>query len=55
MLEKLMDWKYISLIIILVLIGISIPYLFNTELSKISGGPFTDNKINILAVDMIQI
>ncbi len=50
MLEKLMDWKYISLIIILVLIGISIPYLFNTELSKISGGPFADNKINILAV-----
>lgn len=50
MLEKLMDWKYISLIIILVLIGISIPYIFNTEFSKISGDPFIDNKINILAV-----
>lgn len=50
MLEKLTDWKYISLIIILVLIGISIPYVFNGEFSRISGGPFSDSKINILAV-----
>ncbi len=50
MLEKLTDWKYISLIIVLVLIGISIPYVFNGEFSRISGGPFSDSKINILAV-----
>jgi len=50
MLEKLTDWKYISLIIILILIGISLPFVFNSELSKISGGPFSDSKINILAV-----
>ncbi|TDO85444.1 LytR family transcriptional attenuator [Halanaerobium saccharolyticum] len=51
MLEKLTDWKYIALIIFLVIIGIAIPFLWNDELSQISSsGPFKDNKVNILAV-----
>ena len=51
MLEKLTDWKYIALIIFLVIIGIAIPFLWNEELSQISSsGPFKDNKVNILAV-----
>ena len=50
MLEKLTDWKYIALIIFLVIIGVTIPFLWNDDLSKISGGPFKDNKVNILAV-----
>ena len=51
MLEKLTDWKYIALIIFLVIFGIAIPFVWNTELSQISSsGPFKDNKVNILAV-----
>ncbi|MFP4021137.1 MAG: LCP family protein [Halanaerobium sp.] len=51
MLEKLTDWKYIALVIFLVIIGIAIPFVWNTELSQISSsGPFKDNKVNILAV-----
>ncbi|MFN2341054.1 MAG: LCP family protein [Halanaerobium sp.] len=51
MLEKLTDWKYIALIIFLVIIGVAIPFLWNEELSQISsGGPFKENKVNILAV-----
>ena len=51
MLEKLTDWKYISLIIFLVIIGVTMAFLWNDELSQISSeGPFKDNKVNILAV-----
>src|SRR6056297_744270 len=51
MLEKLTDWKYIALIIFLVIFGVAIPFLWNEELSQISSsGPFKDNKVNILAV-----
>ena len=51
MLEKLTDWKYISLIIFLVIIGVTMAFLWNDELSQISSeGPFEDNKVNILAV-----
>ncbi|MFW5719023.1 MAG: LCP family protein [Halanaerobium sp.] len=51
MLEKLTDWKYIAVIIFLVIIGVAIPFLWNDELSQISSsGPFKENKINILAV-----
>ncbi len=51
MLEKLTDWKYIALIIFLVIIGVAIPFLWNEELSQISSsGPFKENKVNILAV-----
>lgn len=51
MLEKLTDWKYIALIIFLVIIGVTMAFLWNDELSQISsGGPFKDNKVNILAV-----
>lgn len=51
MLEKLTDWKYIALIIFLVMIGVAIPLLWNEELSQISSsGPFKENKVNILAV-----
>ncbi|RCW58284.1 MULTISPECIES: LCP family protein [Halanaerobium] len=51
MLEKLTDWKYIALIIFLVIIGVAIPFLWNDELSQISSsGPFKENKVNILAV-----
>lgn len=51
MLEKLTDWKYIALIIFLVIIGVAIPFLWNEELSQISSsGPFKDDKVNILAV-----
>lgn len=51
MLEKLTDWKYIALIIFLVIIGIGIPFVWNSELSQIdSNNPFQENKVNILAV-----
>jgi LCP family protein required for cell wall assembly len=51
MLEKLTDWKYISLIIFLVIIGVTMAFLWNDELTKISSeGPFEENKVNILAV-----
>lgn len=50
MLEKLTDWKYISLIIFMLIIGISVAYIWNDELSQITDGPFEDNKVNILAV-----
>jgi LCP family protein required for cell wall assembly len=51
MVEKLTDWKYIALIIFLVIIGIAIPFLWNDELSQISSsGPFKENKVNILVV-----
>ncbi len=51
MLEKLTDWKYIALIIFLVIIGVTMAFLWNDELSQISSeGPFEDNKVNILAV-----
>ena len=51
MLEKLTDWKYIALIIFLVIIGVAIPFLWNEELTQISSsGPFKENKVNILAV-----
>lgn len=51
MVEKLTDWKYIALIIFLVIIGVAIPFLWNDELSQISSsGPFKENKVNILAV-----
>ena len=51
MLEKLTDWKYIALIIFLVIIGVAIPFVWNDELSHISSsGPFKENKVNILAV-----
>lgn len=50
MLEKLTDWKYISLIIFMLIIGIAFAYIWNDELSQITGGPFEDNKVNILAV-----
>lgn len=51
MVEKLTDWKYIALIIFLVIIGIATPFVWNTELSQIAtDGPFKDNKVNILAV-----
>jgi LCP family protein required for cell wall assembly len=51
MIEKLTDWKYIALIIFLVILGVVIPFLWNEELSQISSsGPFKENKVNILAV-----
>ncbi|MGM0500003.1 MAG: LCP family protein [Bacillota bacterium] len=51
MLEKLTDWKYIALIIFLVIIGVTAAFLWNDDLTQISSeGPFKDNKINILAV-----
>lgn len=51
MIEKLTDWKYISLLIFLVIIGLTAAYLWNDELSQISTeGPFEENKVNILAV-----
>ena len=50
MIEKLTDWKYISLIIFMIIIGISTAYVWNDELSQIADGPFEDNKVNILAV-----
>lgn len=51
MLEKLTDWKYIALIIFLVIIGVAIPFLWNEELTQVSSnGPFKENKVNILAV-----
>ncbi|RAK10312.1 LytR family transcriptional attenuator [Halanaerobium saccharolyticum] len=51
MIEKLTDWKYIALVIFLVIIGVAIPFLWNDELSQISSsGPFKENKVNILAV-----
>ncbi|PTX17671.1 cell envelope-related function transcriptional attenuator common domain-containing protein [Halanaerobium congolense] len=51
MLEKLTDWKYIALIIFLVIIGVIMAFLWNDELTKISSeGPFAENKVNILAV-----
>lgn len=51
MLEKLTDWKYIALIIFLVIIGVTMAFLWNDDLTKISSeGPFAENKVNILAV-----
>lgn len=51
MLEKLTDWKYIAIIIFLVIIGIGIPFIWNSELSQIDpNNPFQENKVNILAV-----
>lgn len=51
MLEKLTDWKYIALVIFLIIIGVGLPFVWDDDLSKISStGPYEDTKVNILAV-----